>query len=107
MRCFLKTEIRVNTIPSNRTIVSTPKYFGIKVLVSRASGRCHKDGVAPQHLSQGDDDWHAARRLSVAATKSPEPALSHSPGHASHLPDCQAVARQFARRAVGASHSKK
>jgi hypothetical protein len=32
MPCLLRTEIRVNTIPSNTTIVSAPRYFGIKIL---------------------------------------------------------------------------
>jgi len=29
MPCLRRTEIRVNTIPSNKTIVSAPRYFGI------------------------------------------------------------------------------
>jgi hypothetical protein len=29
---LLRTEILVNTIPSNTTIVSAPRYFGIKIL---------------------------------------------------------------------------
>src|SRR5262249_62018493 len=32
MPCLRRTEIRVNTTPSNRTIVSAPRYFGIKIL---------------------------------------------------------------------------